>query len=169
MQGKDVEKSIELIQEATKERATGLPIITPYWEYLLAAIYASVGEIQDGLYTINKALEHLDQMERLNFWRPEILVLKGQLTLRPEDEHDFGSYILAAECIFQQAYELAEQQQAKLIQLRAATHLAQLWHSQGRTRDARDLLAPVYAWFSEGFNMPDLQEARALLAKLANQ
>jgi predicted ATPase len=72
----------------------------------------------------------------------------------------------AASC-FHHALEIACQQQAKSWELRAATSLARLWQSQGKRQDARDLLAPVYNWFTEGFDTADLQEAKALLATLS--
>jgi predicted ATPase len=71
----------------------------------------------------------------------------------------------AEECL-QQALTLARQQQARMWELRAATSLARLWQMQDRRQDAYDLLAPVYGWFSEGFDVADLQEAKALLEEL---
>jgi predicted ATPase len=67
---------------------------------------------------------------------------------------------------FQQAIDIARHRQAKLLELRAATSLARLWQSQGKGQEAHDLLAPVYAWFTEGFDTADWQEAKALLAAL---
>ncbi len=63
--------------------------------------------------------------------------------------------------------DFARAQSAKSWELRAATRLARLWHSQGKTSEARDLLAPIYDWFTEGFDTPDLKEARALLDELS--
>ena len=71
-----------------------------------------------------------------------------------------------AETCFQQALDVARAQQAKSWELRAATSLARLWQSQNKRQDAYDLLAPVYGWFTEGFDTVDLQEAKALLAAL---
>ena len=71
-----------------------------------------------------------------------------------------------AETCFQQALDTARRQQAKSLELRAATSLARLWQSQGKRQDAYDLLAPVYGWFTEGFDTADLQEAKALLEAL---
>jgi len=69
---------------------------------------------------------------------------------------------------FEQALSVARQQQAKSWELRAATDLARLWHGQGRREEARELLAPVYGWFTEGFDTRNLKEAKALLDGLAN-
>ena len=71
-----------------------------------------------------------------------------------------------AETSFHQALSIARQQQAKSLELRAATSLARLWQSQDKRQDATDLLAPVYVWFTEGFDTADLQEAKALLEEL---
>ena len=72
-----------------------------------------------------------------------------------------------AEACFHQALAIARRQQAKSWELRAATSLARLWQRQGKRAEARELLAPVYGWFTEGFDTADLQEARALLEELA--
>jgi predicted ATPase len=73
----------------------------------------------------------------------------------------------AAEASYHEAIAIAQRQCAKLWELRAATSLARLWRDQGKRAEARDLLAPVYGWFTEGFGTPVLQEAKALLAELA--
>jgi predicted ATPase len=72
-----------------------------------------------------------------------------------------------AERHYRQAIAVAERQSAKLLQLRASTSLARLWHDQGRQAEAQDLLAPIYGWFTEGFDVPVLTEAKALLDELA--
>ena len=74
---------------------------------------------------------------------------------------------LAAEACFQQALDVARRQEAKLLELRAAMSLARLWQQQGKRADAHALLAPVYGWFTEGFDTADLQEAKALLEGLS--
>jgi predicted ATPase len=71
-----------------------------------------------------------------------------------------------AEICFHQALDIARQQQAKALELRAAMSLSRLWQQQGKRDEARELLAPVYGWFTEGFNIADLQEAKALLEAL---
>ena len=76
------------------------------------------------------------------------------------------SKVEEAEAYFQQALEIARQQEAKSWELRAATSLARLWQSQGKKSEARDLLAPVYDWFTEGFDTADLKDAKALLERL---
>jgi predicted ATPase len=71
------------------------------------------------------------------------------------------------EACFQQALEIARRQQAKSWELRAALSLSRLWQQQGKRHEAYQLLAPIYGWFTEGFDTPDLQEAKALLDELA--
>src|SRR5207248_7422600 len=97
---------------------------------------------------------------RQRWFAAELNRLKGQLLLRqgrPE----------AAEELYRKALSIAEEQEAKLWELRAATSLARLWRDQARRAEGRDLLAPVYGWFTEGFDTPDLTEAKALLDELA--
>jgi predicted ATPase len=72
-----------------------------------------------------------------------------------------------AKAYFERALEVARAQQAKSFELRAATSMARLWREQGKRDQARELLAPVYGWFTEGFDTTDLREAKALLAQLA--
>jgi predicted ATPase len=74
---------------------------------------------------------------------------------------------IEAEACFRQALDIARHQQAKLHELRAAMSLSRLWQQQGKRAKARELLAPIYGWFTEGFDTPDLQEARVLLNTLA--
>ena len=85
-------------------------------------------------------------------------VLLLQQTLTQQEE---------AEACFQQALDITRRQEAKSLELRAAMSLAQLWQQQGKRHEAHDLLAPVYNWFTEGFDTVDLQEAKALLDALA--
>jgi predicted ATPase len=91
----------------------------------------------------------------------EIYRLKGELLLQQDvpDEQE-------AESCFRQAVDVAHQQQAKSFELRAAMSLSRLWQQQGKCAEARQLLEPIYGWFTEGFNTTDLLEARALLEEL---
>ena len=83
---------------------------------------------------------------------------------RHRDEHA-EERLIKAEACFHQALDIARRQQAKSLELRVATSLARLWQSQGKRQEAYDLLAPVYDWFTEGFDTADLQEARAMLER----
>ena len=92
----------------------------------------------------------------------ELYRLKGELLLQQSSDNH-----TAAETCFQHAIAIAQNQQAKSWELLAATSLARLWQSQGKRQEAHDLLAPVYNWFTEGFDTADLQEAKALLDAVA--
>ena len=91
---------------------------------------------------------------------PEMHRLRGTLLLATADHG-------AAEDSYQQALAVARHQSAKFWELRAAISLARLWRDQGKRAEARDLLAPIYGWFTEGFDTPILQDAKALLDELA--
>ena len=94
------------------------------------------------------------------YYDAELYRLKGELTLQQSQDGQ------EAETCFHKAIEIARHQQAKSWELRAATSLARLWQGQRRTGEARDLLAPVYNWFTEGFDTADLKDAKALLDAL---
>jgi len=93
--------------------------------------------------------------------RPELYRLKGALLLQQSSDH-----ATEAEACFHHAIRIAQSQQAKSLELRAATSLARLWQHQGKRAEAHVLLAPVYGWFTEGFDTADLQEAKMLLEEL---
>ena len=109
---------------------------------------------------IAEAFDHVAQTG-IVYYEAELHRLDGELRLRldtPDEQR--------AETSFRRALEIARQQQAKSWELRAATSLARLWGHQGRREAARELLAPVYGWFTEGFDTVDLKNAAALLAEL---
>ena len=95
------------------------------------------------------------------WWEAEVHRLRGGLLQRQT-----GTSQAEAEACFRQALDVARRQEAKSLELRAAMSLARLWQQQGKQAEARELLAPIYAWFTEGFDTADLQEARALLDEL---
>ncbi len=78
-----------------------------------------------------------------------------------------GAAVDQSEAAYREALDFAHTQEAKTLELRAATDLARLWQTQGRNPEAHDLLAPLYGWFTEGFDTPDLKDAKALLDELA--
>ena len=96
------------------------------------------------------------------FWDAEILRLKGAVTLQSAEPDE-----TASEQNFREAMDVARKMSARSLELRAATSLAALWQSQGKSRQARDLLAPIYGSFAEGFDTKDLGEAKTLLEELA--
>jgi predicted ATPase len=128
---------------------------------LLAEAYAEAGQPEAGLTVLDEAFTRVASTES-RWWEAELSRLKGRLLLqfpRPE--------VSRAEACFQQALEVARRQQARSLELRAAVSLSRLWQQQGRRQAARELLAPIYAWFTEGFDTRDLREAQILLAELA--
>ena len=96
------------------------------------------------------------------WYEPELYRLKGELLLQQSSDNQ-----VKAEASFHHALAIARNQQAKSFELRAAISLARLWQSQGKCTEAYELLAPIYGWFTEGFDTADLQEAKALLEALA--
>jgi len=127
----------------------------------LADVYAQCGNIDEGLGVIEEGLAMM-RMGGEHFSLPEIHRIKGKLLLAGSaNERD------TAEAAFAEALSIARAQQAKLLELRAAMSLARLWRDQGKVQQARELLAPVYGWFTEGFDTRDLKEAKALLEELS--
>jgi predicted ATPase len=98
-----------------------------------------------------------------SFYKAELHRLQGDLLLSQS-----ASNSIEAEARLQQALEVACRQEAKSLELRAAMSLSRLWQQQGKRDEARELLAPIYGWFTEGFDTADLQEAKALLEALAS-
>ena len=120
-----------------------------------------MGQREAGLALLAEALAVLnDTGERR--WEAELHRLKGELLLARAAGHD-----AEAETCFRQALDIARRQQARSWELRAAMSLARLWQRLGKRTAAHELLAPIYGWFTEGFDTADLQEARTLLAELA--
>jgi predicted ATPase len=126
----------------------------------LAEGMALAGDLDNALQLLDEQIAQIERPgweERLHY--AEILRLKGwMLSIKGDLE--------AAERSFLASLDWARRQQAKSWELRTSTSLARLWQSQGKHRDAYALLAPVYGWFTEGFDTKDLQEAKVLLAEL---
>jgi predicted ATPase len=128
---------------------------------LLADVAAHLGHTADGLQALAEAHTLVEQ-HRERWWETEVCRLRGVLLLRQT-----GTPQPEAETCFHQALAVARRQEAKSLELRAAMSLARLWHQQGKRAEARELLARVYGWFTEGFDAVDLQEAKALLEALS--
>jgi len=156
----EVAEGISLLRAgSTALRATGMEAWTPHPFALLAEAYEIAGEIEKGLAWLDRAL-HVSETTGITWLAAELNRRKGQLLLR-QGNND------AAEELYRKGLCIAQEQEAKLWELRGALSLARLWGEEGRRAEARDLLAPVCAWFTEGFDTPDLKEAKALLAELA--
>jgi predicted ATPase len=124
---------------------------------VLADVADRLGHPADGLQALAEAHTLVEQQEG-RWWEAEIARLRGVLLLRQT-----GTSQAEAEAWLQRALDVARRQEAKALELRAATSLSRLWQQQGKRVAARELLAPVYGWFTEGFDTADLQEAKALL------
>jgi predicted ATPase len=128
-----------------------------YFLGLLAEGYGQVGQPEAGLRVVAEALALVATTE-VRWWEAEVYRLQGDLLLQlPKPD------VSQAEACFQQAIEVARDQQAKALELRAALSLSRLWQQQGKRAGAQQLLAEVYSWFTEGFDTLDLKEAKALL------
>jgi predicted ATPase len=123
--------------------------------------YAELGQPDDARCCIDDAI---DKVERSNekCWEAEVNRIAGEVALKSPSRDT-----QKAQKHFERALSVARQQQMKSFELRAAVSLARLWRDQGKTVDARELLAPVYGWFTEGFDTRDLKEAKALLEQLS--
>jgi predicted ATPase len=141
--------------------ATGMMLARPQFLIRLAEAAGHVGEVAEGLRLLAEARMELEASGHGNVLA-EAYFLQGALLLRqaiPDADQ--------AEACFQQALALARRQQAKSWELRAALRLSRLWQQQGQRTAAYELLAPLYGWFTEGFDTTDLQEAKVLLEALA--
>jgi predicted ATPase len=142
-------------------RATGADLECSHWLALMAEAHRDIGQPEQGLRLIAEALDHVAQTG-IVYYEPELHRLDAELRLRldtPDEQR--------AETSLRRALKTARRQQAKSWELRAATSLARLWGEQGRRAEARDLLVPVYGWFTEGFDTADLKDAQAMLDRLA--
>jgi DNA-binding winged helix-turn-helix (wHTH) protein/predicted ATPase len=156
----DVAVGISLLRRGSiAYLATGAKTWAPHHISLLARACEIVGQIEEAMALLDDALLIADRTGE-RWFAAELHRYRGQLLLRQGDAE-------AAERLYRKALSIAGEQEAKLWELRAATSLARLWGEQGRRGEARELLAPVYGWFTEGFDTADLKEAKALLDQLA--
>src|SRR5262249_16961693 len=131
----------------------------PYWQGTFADLLRPYNA-EDPTTLLQKAFDAVDATEE-RWFEAELYRLRGEFALS-----DSSTAEERVEKDFTTAKRIAEQQGSKLLELRAALSLGQLWRDQGRRSEASDLLAPVYNWFAEGLNLPDLKNARALLDEL---
>jgi predicted ATPase len=127
----------------------------PYGLGLLCEALRQAGDHDGALAAVTEGLAASEQSGE-RWWQPELYRLQGLVLM---GRHD----VAGAQASLQAALQLAQAQRAKSLELRAARDLARLWGEQGRRVEACDLLAPVYGWFTEGFDTADLKEAKALL------
>jgi predicted ATPase len=142
-------------------RATGQTLTQPLCLVLLAEAVGHTDQVEEALRRLGEALAAFEASGRGDMLA-EAHRLQGELLLRQA-----GSDSAQAKACFQQALAIARRQQAKSLELRAAMSLGRLWQQQGKCAEAHALLAPIYGWFTEGFNTADLREAKALLEELS--
>jgi TOMM system kinase/cyclase fusion protein len=160
-QGQLAEGIDQMRQSLTAYRGTGSGLVLPYFLARLAEAYGKEERIEAGLHLLDEALTLVDKHGEC-WWEAEIHRLKGVFMLQqavPDAKQ--------AEGCLQHSLATASRQQAKSLELRAAMGLSRLWQEQGKRDKARELLAPIYGWFTEGFDTVDLQEAKALLEELS--
>jgi predicted ATPase len=161
MQGQGEEGMTQIRQGIAAWRATGATLGVPLLCAFLAEVSDHMGHPQEGIQALAEAHTLVEQHKE-RWWAAEICRLRGVLLLRQPETPQ-----AEAEAWLQRALDVARHQEAKALELRAAMSLARLWQQQGKQAEAHELLAPVYGWFTEGFDTADLQEAKALLEALA--
>jgi class 3 adenylate cyclase/predicted ATPase len=168
-QGQREQGLAQMRQGLTAHDATQAAQWRPYFLALLAEGYGQTGAPDEGLRLLAEALvavQHTDE----HMWEAELHRLQGELLLQAQHQQpalaDDLSRRAAVEASLRQALTVARRQQAKSLELRATMSLARFWQQQGKRAEAQALLAPVYGWFTEGFDTADLQEARTLLGAL---
>ena len=154
-------EAVHLISSSLPARASaGAPVNVPAFLSYLAIGHAELGQFDEAWRRIEEAIATIKTTKE-RWFEAEVHRLAGEIALKlPEPD------VAKAEPYFERALAVARQQQAKSWELRAAMSMARLWRDQGKRAQARDLLAPVYGWFTEGFDTLDLKEAKALLDEL---
>ena len=175
-QGYEEEGIAQLREGVAGYQAKQVRAFLPYYLALLAEVYGKVGRSQAGLALLAEALERADT-DGQRCYEAGLYQLKGELLLAQEGKSQRSKvkgqksnsmhHAEEAEACFQQAIEIARRQEAKSLELRAVMSLSRLWQEQGKKKHAREMLAKIYSWFTEGFGTKDMQEAKALLEELA--
>jgi predicted ATPase len=145
----------------TSLRSIGATLYEPWHLSHLAMAYAELGQLDDARRCIDDAMDKVERSKE-KWCEAEVNRVAGEIALKsraPDTEN--------AEKYLDRALAIARQQLEKSWELRAATSIARLWRDQGKSQQARELLAPVFGWFTEGFDALDLREAKALLEELA--
>ncbi len=161
--GQGTEAMVQMQEGISAHLNTGAKAFQSYLLALLADAYWETKQSKEGLVAVLEALKGVDKTGEC-WYEAELHRLKGKLLLLQSFDNQ-----TEAESCFQQALSIAKSQQAKSLELRAATSLARLWQHQDKRQEAYDLLAPVYGWFTEGFDTADLQEAKGLLGELEHR
>ena len=155
-------EAIQAISDAITElRPIGATVWRTAWLAHLSLAYGEIGKLDDAWRVIGEAITAAENTKE-RWFEVEIHRTAGELALMPPNRD-----AVKAQAYFERALAVARQQQAKSWELRAAMSLARFWRDQGKVRQARELLAPVYGWFTEGFDTRDLKDAKALLEELS--
>jgi predicted ATPase len=161
-----VGKSADAIQTISSGidgwRSLGATVFTGSWISHLAMAYAELGNVDDAWRCIDEAITAIESSKE-RWHEAEVNRIAGEIALMTSE-----SDAAKAEAYFERALAVARAQHAKSWELRAAMSMPRLWRDQGKTQQARELLAPVYGWFTEGFDTLDLKEAKALLDDLSH-
>jgi predicted ATPase len=160
--GKAADAVQMLTSGITAFRSTGATVWLPLYLSCLARSYAELGQFDDACRCVGEAITAVETTKE-SWYEAEVNRVAGEIALKsPEPD------AAKAEAYFERALAVARQQQGKSWQLRAALSMARLWRDQGKRSEARDLLAPIYDWFTEGFDTLDLKQAKNLLDELAS-
>ena len=155
-------RSTRLSATDTALKPTGGRAWRPLWVSHLGGAHADLGQFDDAWRCIAEAITATETI-RETWYQAEVYRTAGEIALKTA-----APDAAKAEAYFERALAIARKQQAKSWELRASMSLARLWRDHGKPQQARELLAPVYGWFTEGFNTLDLKEAKALLEELAS-
>jgi predicted ATPase len=192
-QGRIEEGMTQIRQSLAAYGDTGAALSRPHFLALLAEGYAGGGQVEEGLSVVEQALAAVHETGE-RYYEAELYRLKGEFTLAQSSVQSLGSSVKKsprskskvqgpklkvdspqsafrnpqseAEACFLKAIEIARKQLAKSLELRAVMSLARLWQSQSKKKEAHEMLAEIYSWFTEGLDTKDLQEAKGLLAEL---
>jgi predicted ATPase len=157
-QGQLEEGIVQMREGLAARREQGIELARPWYLALLAGACGEAGEIDEARRLLAEACSLSDK----GYYEPELRRLEGMLLLKQKGR----AAAPEAQACFAQALEVARQRSTRSWELRAVTSLAELWRHQGKRREANELLAPLYEWFTEGLETADLQDARALLNQL---
>jgi predicted ATPase len=151
-----------MISTRNAYEATGRNFLAPLDLAILGSTHAALGKFDDARRYVADAMNSIETNKE-KWFEAEVNRVAGEIAVKSPAPHT-----AKAEGYFERALTVARQQQAKSWELRAAMSLARLWRDQGKVKQARELLGPVYGWFTEGFGTRDLKEAKALLEELAS-
>ena len=150
------------MRQGLDDSTTSLRFWRVYFHALLAEVFGKAGKVEEAFAALAEAMKEVEDTG-IAYYEPELHRVKGELLMASgsEDSPD-------AEASFRQAIAIARRQGAKSLELRAALSLARLLRGRGQPAEGRRLLAETFAWFTEGWDTPDLQDAQAMLAELAS-